>query len=79
MLVLARKTGQQIMIGDSIVVTVVGIRAGQIRLGIDAPAHVAIHRREIYDDLAGKTDKSPAPQPRPDESASRREQSGPIK
>lgn len=78
MLVLARKTGQRIMIGDSIVVTVVGIRAGQIRLGIEAPAHVVIHRQEIYDALFPKPGKSPAAKRRPDKSAGDREQSSPI-
>ena len=70
MLVLARKIGQQIMIGDSIVVTVIGIRAGQVRLGIEAPGHVVIHRQEIYDALAAER--------RPDESAGHREQTGSI-
>ncbi len=56
MLVLARKTGQQIVIGDSIVVTVLSVRAGQIRLGIDAPRHIPIHRQEIYDALTEKTE-----------------------
>ncbi len=69
MLVLARKTGQQIMIGDSIVVTVVSVRAGQIRLGIDAPANVVIYRQEIYHALTEKTGKSPATKRRADESA----------
>ena len=54
MLVLARKTGQQIVIGDSIVVTVLSIRAGQVRLGIDAPRHIPIHRQEVYDAMAAK-------------------------
>ncbi|GAB4141295.1 carbon storage regulator CsrA [Thermopirellula anaerolimosa] len=48
MLVLSRKTNEQIIIGDDIVVTVVSIRGGSVRLGIDAPATLSIHRGEIY-------------------------------
>ena len=47
MLVLSRKLGEKILIGDSIVLTVVKIDRNQIRLGIDAPADVAIYREEI--------------------------------
>lgn len=48
MLVLSRKTGQTIMIGDDIYLTVLGVKGNQIRLGIDAPEEVAVHREEIY-------------------------------
>ncbi len=47
MLVLSRKLGEKIVIGDSIVLTVVKIDRNQIRLGIEAPANVAIYREEI--------------------------------
>ena len=47
MLVLSRKLGEKIVIGDSIVLTVVKIDRNQIRLGIEAPASVAIYREEI--------------------------------
>ena len=47
MLVLSRKLGEKIMIGDSIVLTVVKIDRNQIRLGIEAPSNVAIYREEI--------------------------------
>jgi carbon storage regulator len=47
MLVLSRKLGEKILIGDSIVLTVVKIDRNQIRLGIDAPSDVAIYREEI--------------------------------
>lgn len=49
MLVLSRKVGEKILIGDSIVVTVLEIRGDRIRLGLDAPPHVPIHRQEVYD------------------------------
>lgn len=49
MLVLSRKRDEQIVIGDSIIITVVEIRGDKVRLGIEAPAHVSVHRREVYD------------------------------
>ena len=65
MLVLSRKLGEKILIGDSIVLTVVKIDRNQIRLGIDAPPEVAIYREEIsplkLDDkvvIAGSIDRS---------------------
>ncbi len=48
MLVLSRQRDESIMIGDDIVVTVVEIRGDKIRLGIQAPAEVPVHREEIY-------------------------------
>lgn len=49
MLVLSRKRDETIMIGDDIEVTVVDIRGGRIRLGINAPTNVSVHRKENYD------------------------------
>ncbi|MHC4399108.1 MAG: carbon storage regulator CsrA [Planctomycetota bacterium] len=51
MLILSRKLNEQIVIGDGIVVTVVGIRGGNVRLGIEAPTHIPVHRKEIYEAL----------------------------
>ena len=48
MLILTRKLGESITIGDSIRVSVLGIRGRQVRLGIDAPSDVVVHREEIY-------------------------------
>lgn len=48
MLVLARMTDERIVIGDDIVITVVRIANDRVRLGIDAPAHVSVHREEVY-------------------------------
>lgn len=48
MLVLTRKPGESIVIGNDVVITVLEARGGQIRLGIDAPREVAVHRAEIY-------------------------------
>ena len=49
MLVLSRQRDETIMIGDDIEITVVDIRGEKVRLGINAPAHVAVHRKEVYE------------------------------
>ncbi len=48
MLVLTRKVGERILIGDSIVITVVRIQGEKVRLGVDAPPGVPVHREEVY-------------------------------
>ena len=48
MLVLTRRPGESVKIGDDITVTVLGIRGNQLRLGFTAPAHIAVHREEVY-------------------------------
>ena len=48
MLVLSRKQDEKIMIGDSITLMVISIQGDKVRLGIDAPKHVSIHREEVY-------------------------------
>jgi len=49
MLVLSRQRDESIMIGDSIVVTIVDIRGDKVRLGINAPSEVPVHRQEVYE------------------------------
>lgn len=49
MLVLTRKVDERIMIGEDIVITVVDIRGDKVRLGIEAPAEIPVHREEVYD------------------------------
>jgi carbon storage regulator len=49
MLVLSRQRDESIIIGDNIVVTIVDIRGDKVRLGIDAPTEVPVHRREVYE------------------------------
>jgi len=51
MLVLSRKRNEQIVIGEDIVVTLVEVGRAHVRLGIDAPRHVPVHRKEVYEAL----------------------------
>lgn len=51
MLVLTRKPNQSIMIGDDIEVTVLEVRGEQVRIGVNAPKHIPVHRREIYEEI----------------------------
>ncbi|HZC87721.1 MAG TPA: carbon storage regulator CsrA, partial [Steroidobacteraceae bacterium] len=48
MLILTRRPGESVKIGDDITVTVLGVRGNQLRLGFSAPRHVAVHRKEVY-------------------------------
>ena len=49
MLVLSRHRDESIMIGDDVVVTIVDIRGDKVRLGIEAPQHIPVHRQEVYE------------------------------
>jgi carbon storage regulator len=48
-LILTRKVGESIIIGDSVQVKVLGMRAGQVKIGIEAPKEMTIHREEVYE------------------------------
>ena len=48
MLILTRRVGETLVIGDNVRVTVLGVRGHQVRIGVDAPKEVAVHREEIY-------------------------------
>ncbi|OHB65922.1 MAG: carbon storage regulator [Planctomycetes bacterium RBG_13_63_9] len=62
MLVLSRQRDESIVIGDDIIVTIVDIRGDKVRLGIDAPVEIPVHRQEVYDAIRQENrGASPAP------------------
>lgn len=60
MLVLSRKKGQSIMIGHDIEVSIVEVQGDQIRIGINAPKNVAIHRKEVYEEIISENRQAAA-------------------
>jgi carbon storage regulator len=49
MLILTRRVGETVMIGENVTVTVLGVKGNQVRIGVNAPKEVAVHREEIFD------------------------------
>ncbi len=62
MLVLSRKKNESIIINDNVTVTIIEIRGDKVRLGIEAPKDVAVHRREVYEAIHGHDAISPSTQ-----------------
>lgn len=56
MLILTRRISESIIIGDDVKITVLGVKGNQVRLGIDAPKDVSVHREEIYMRIQGEND-----------------------
>jgi carbon storage regulator len=76
MLVLSRQRDETIMIGDDIELTVVDIRGDKVRIGIKAPTHIAVHRKEVYDAIKRENEAAQRAGLREAELGSLRPQSG---
>ncbi len=56
MLILTRRVGESVMIGDDVTITVLGVKGNQVRIGVNAPKDVAVHREEIYERIQKEQD-----------------------
>lgn len=61
MLILTRRVGESLVIGDDISITVLGVKGNQVRIGIDAPKNVSVHRQEIYERIKHEEEMKPKP------------------
>ncbi|MBS4051772.1 MULTISPECIES: carbon storage regulator CsrA [Methylomonas] len=58
MLILTRRVGETLMIGDEVTVTVLGVKGNQVRIGVNAPKDVSVHREEIYERIKKEQSES---------------------
>ncbi|EPK1294223.1 carbon storage regulator CsrA [Pseudomonas aeruginosa] len=59
MLILTRRVGETLMVGDDVTVTVLGVKGNQVRIGVNASKEVAVHREEIYQRIQKEKDQEP--------------------
>ena len=59
MLILTRRVGETLMVGNDISITVLGVKGGQVRIGVDAPKEVAVHREEIFERINSEQGEGP--------------------
>lgn len=64
MLILTRRVGETVMIGNDVTVTVLGVKGNQVRIGVNAPRDVAVHREEIYERIKREEQEGEAPRAR---------------
>ena len=60
MLILTRRVGESLIIGDDVIVNVLGVKGNQVRIGVDAPKKISVHREEIYDRIRAEKNQSNA-------------------
>ena len=65
MLILTRRVGETVMIGDDVTITILGVKGNQVRVGINAPKSVAVHREEIYERIRAEQHCAPRPSASP--------------
>ena len=58
MLILTRRVGESLLVGDDVTITVLGVKGNQIRIGVDAPRDVAVHREEVLHRSQGETQRA---------------------
>jgi carbon storage regulator len=65
MLILTRRVGETVMIGDDVTITVLGVKGNQVRIGINAPKNVAVHREEIFERIKREQEGDSPDEPKP--------------
>ena len=65
MLILTRRVGETVMIGNDVTVTVLGVKGNQVRIGVNAPRDVAVHREEIFERIKRENEQNGADSQRP--------------